>query len=101
MKIYLKQGVVFSGIDFRMFLIIAKIAAIFESYGENLTITSALDGTHLNDSLHYEGLAIDIRTRDLTKKFRTSIVSILSATLDEGVDIVDEGDHIHIEYDPK
>jgi hypothetical protein len=100
MKIFFKTGVDLSGIDLKMFLIIAKIAAIFESYSEKLTITSALDGTHLSNSLHYKGLAIDIRTRDLSKSFRSRIVQVLTANLGETLDIIDEIDHIHIEYDP-
>ena len=63
------------------------------------TITSGKDGLHSKDSLHYQGLAIDLRTRDM--KNPKMVVILLKNTLDYELDIVLEKDHIHIEYDPK
>lgn len=59
------------------------------------------DGVHKSGSLHYKGLAIDVRTRDLTSAQITALVARLKAVLGSKFDVVLEKDHIHIEYDPK
>lgn len=72
--------------------------------GENyeITITSAQDGSHMKNSRHYVGLAIDIRSRDMSNitesaKWIDKFLNINSKCFD----IVIENDHIHIEYDKK
>jgi len=78
------------------------------------TVTSAKD-SHENrpKSLHNgppdwqpweteNGLAVDIRTRDITFEQSTAVVSWLRANLDPlGFDTVLESNHIHCEFDPK
>ena len=63
------------------------------------TITSGKDSKHSENSLHYKGLAIDLRSRDM--KNPKLVVKMLKMALDYELDIVLESDHIHIEYDPK
>ena len=72
--------------------------------GDNyeVTITSAKDGVHSPGSLHYVGLAVDIRTKDM------EFVSLSAKWIDKFLnvngkrfDIVLEVDHIHIELDEK
>lgn len=72
--------------------------------GDNyeITITSARDGSHMKNSRHYVGLAIDIRSRDMSNitvsaKWIDKFLNINSKCFD----IVIENDHIHIEYDKK
>lgn len=67
-----------------------------------ITITSARDGSHMKNSRHYVGLAIDIRSRDMSNitesaKWIDKFLNINSKCFD----IVIENDHIHIEYDKK
>ena len=67
-----------------------------------ITITSARDGSHMKNSLHYVGLAIDIRSHDMSNitesaKWIDKFLNINSKCFD----IVIENDHIHIEYDKK
>ncbi|KKM21103.1 hypothetical protein LCGC14_1638800 [marine sediment metagenome] len=70
----------------------------FEGLEEvELTITSTFEGTHSAGSLHYAHLAIDIRSGD--NGYVT--VNTLKEGLGPDYDVVWEGDHIHIEYDPK
>lgn len=70
--------------------------------GTRLVITSTTEGQHMTNSLHAKGLAIDVRTRNLSYGDRTELFNDLTAALSQmGFDIVLEGDHIHIEYDPK
>lgn len=69
-------------------------------------ITSAVDGEHRDDSKHYVGLAVDLRTRDLTAAEISRLVAALrkrlngSAAADRPYNVVVEPDHIHVEYDP-
>jgi len=65
----------------------------------SLTVTSALDGVHKTGSLHYQGLAIDIRSRTLPDEL--TIANELRDDLGPDYDVLLERDHIHIEYDPR
>jgi hypothetical protein len=71
------------------------------------TITSLQDSdAHKADSLHYgkpgdaRCRAVDLRTNDLDKPLLDRIVANLHTMLGDAYDIVLEGDHLHIEYDP-
>lgn len=70
-------------------------------------ITSGTDGEHMEGSLHYVGLAVDLRTRDLTPvevaKLAVALRKRLNggATVDTPYNVVVETQHIHVEYDPK
>ncbi len=68
--------------------------------GLELVITSCIDGAHMANSFHYQGKAFDMRTRIYTKGQVAAIVDELFTLLGEDYDIVDEGDHIHIEFQP-
>lgn len=72
-----------------------------DTVGREAIVTSGTDGVHGHDSLHYVGLAIDIRTRDLTKKQTEWLAAKLREVLGKNFDVVIEKDHIHIEYDPE
>jgi len=69
-------------------------------FDRDAVITSGREGTHSETSLHYEGKALDLRTRDLdadeVERYRWELASKLGADYD----IVVEGSHIHVEYDP-
>lgn len=68
--------------------------------GRDAIVTFTTNGTHSAGSFHYEGNAIDLRTKDLTTSQINEIVEDLVEKLGDEYDIVNEGDHIHIEYDP-
>lgn len=70
-----------------------------ESY--EITITSGKDGKHMKNSLHYVGLAIDIRSRDMKIGTITNTCLSIQKTLGSDFDVVKELDHIHIEFDKK
>ncbi len=70
--------------------------------GRECVVTSFNDGKHGRDSLHYEGMAADLRTRDLPLHQKLAVFHALRALLEPlGFDVVLESDHIHLEYDPK
>lgn len=64
-------------------------------------ITSGDDGAHKRQSKHYEGKALDFRTRDFTAAKADKIRAEAQAALGPDFDIIVESDHIHAEYDPK
>lgn len=61
---------------------------------KDLFITSIRDGNHSDGSLHYDGLAFDFRPGK-------AHMLVIKKALGKGWDVVDEGNHIHCEYDPK
>jgi len=68
--------------------------------GRDAIITFTTNGVHGEGSLHGEGNAIDLRTRDMTEEQRNEVTETLRNELGDDYDVIDEGDHIHIEYDP-
>ena len=73
----------------------------YRTLGHECWITSAAEGTHKKGSLHYLGLALDFRTRDMTKAEKTALVGLVIEALTEEFDVVLEKTHLHIEYHPK
>lgn len=63
--------------------------------GCDLYITHLQGGIHSDGSFHPFGRAADIRRPAIDKE------EIWAALRKMGFDVVDEGSHIHIEYDPK
>ncbi len=93
----IKHDVDLAGIRPEMVAGLLVIASVFMRYDCNLTITCVRDGTHKRGSLHYVGQAIDIRRPyDLPE-----IKDELQRTLGPQFDVVEEINHIHIEFQPK
>lgn len=96
-----KADVDLTDVSWRMFFASLLLEPLFLTYGAELVITSGRDGTHKQDSKHYEGLALDYRTRDL-HGMETELAGRALALLSPlGYDVVLEKDHLHVEYDPK
>lgn len=71
-------------------------------FNVKLVVTSGRDSKHGPNSLHYSGRAVDLRTRDFTPEAKRDFYRYLKGKLDNrGFDVVLEGDHLHIEWDPK
>ena len=66
---------------------------------EEPVITSTWEGTHLPWSKHYQGLAIDFRMPE--KHDPDIIIPRLKDMLGPDYDVINERDHIHVEFDPK
>ena len=73
-----------------------------EMFNKELEVTSVNDShEHNPKSLHHQGEAFDIRTRHMTSDFHLRFFKALKLRLDpRGFDTVDEGNHIHVEYQP-
>jgi len=99
-KLSLKPGVATCGVGAEVFLIVHVALQVWDLRGEpSLTVTSLTDGVHRTDSLHYKGLAVDIRVRDLHNSPNVLCADLASA-LGQDYDVIFEIDHIHVEYDP-
>lgn len=102
----IKQGVLFNknGVSVQpvIYYAIGIVEEIYKDHRYDLVITSLIDGVHQFNSYHYKGLAADFRTRDLDTKVKIEIFSDIRNALDiKGFDVLQELDHIHLEYDPK
>ena len=98
------------GMQVQLLLGILVAATVFAARGIPFVITSLNDGTHKAHSarhprsLHYEGLAVDIR---LPSRFTNdpgtdaAMKLALQGALGTEFDVVLEGDHFHVEWDPK
>ena len=73
---------------------LGRVAGLYSSMGLELHVTSLRDGNHKAGSLHYDGLAFDIRPGSLS-------IHEIKEVLGPSWDVVKESTHIHCEYDPK
>lgn len=104
-KYKVKGGANIGGLGVEMKQAISVVANIYKKYGYTLCITAGTDGKHMSGSKHYEGNAIDCRIWGLKEAgFFKIIPNDLQEALDDfksGYQVVIEGDHYHIEWDPK
>ena len=98
----IKPGVDLRGIHPQLAIAYTIAALIYqEKSTAPCVITSCSDGTHGPNSLHYVGMALDIRTRHLRPDQVHPVYVAIKQALGEQFDVVLEGTHIHIEFDPK
>lgn len=91
------------GLQLEMQPVLREAAALWKQHGETLVVTSARDGMHSPGSLHYYGLAVDLRTRDFSESVKAKVVDLLRgrlATHSMHYDVVPHSTHLHVEYDP-
>lgn len=82
-----------------------RIELVMRSYGP-VVVTSLKDGKHSANSLHYSGMAVDIRSKHLTQEESRKVFFALKNDLGPDYDVLlesegKENEHLHIEYDPK
>lgn len=109
------ESVVLTKLVPQMWFCLAKCAEVHRAFGsEELTVTSATDGKHSKNSLHYSGRAIDLRFWDYVQKWTETptgweaeldpkyyqLIRTLREELGGEYDVVIEGDHLHVEWDP-
>jgi hypothetical protein len=94
-----KEGVHLVGLQREALVAIDRCLHVFHSQGLTMTLTSARGDKHGAYSHHYKGLAFDIRVWDIPDV--DVMVMFLREALGEHFQVINEGDHIHVEYDPK
>lgn len=98
----IKEGVKMEGLQPELIEVAEKIIEkVFNKYGFQCVITSALDGKHSKNSYHYSGNALDFRSRHVTNGWLACIVDDIKKLLPVYFDLVVEASHLHLEKDLK
>lgn len=103
-----KEGASIAGVKQVVIEALPVIAGVFDRYKASLVVTAGTDGKHMKGSLHYAGLALDLRIKRVQMFRRQALCDDLKRALGAGWDVVLEqsrsnpaNDHIHVEYDAK
>ena len=103
-----KQGVKLDKLQPQIILALMLLERVFLKVGQPLVVTSISDGTHGKASLHYKGLAVDLRTKHLgTFANKSEVLESAKKALNPlGFDVILESlnepnEHLHCEYQPK
>lgn len=99
--IEIKEGVSLAGLGEPMTLGVMVVASVYDVIGKPCVITSVLDGVHGRQSLHYQGGAVDFRTRHLSENEKLVVDAECRAALSAEFDVVMEHNHLHVEWQPK
>lgn len=94
----IKAGVDISRLNREIRRALQIVSDILDSHGQEIVITSTYEGNHGAGSLHYCDDAVDVRDPE---PFIHDFENKVKDALGPDFDVVDEHDHIHIEYDPK
>jgi len=54
-----------------------RCSDVWEDHNSALTVTSTRGDRHSKFSFHYAGMAVDLRSRDLSEETRNKIISLL------------------------
>lgn len=101
--LYLKNGVHLT-MPQAVAVMIAVVQQVYKD--QPCMITSATDGVHGSDSLHFRGLALDFRTKHLPEAEKYGLVGEVKRRLGREFDVVledwgGENEHLHVEFDPE
>lgn len=99
----IKEGVSISGLKPEILLAVVAAISVYQVYNLTVTITACKDGKHMDGSKHYIGQAVDLRLPSwygLSAEADKVVHKLLKANLGNEYDVVLEGNHIHVEYDP-
>lgn len=94
----IKLGANIQGLKLEMRRVLVDADSIWKYLGQELVITSGLDGTHSAGSLHYYGYAVDLRTNYFNEEEKLEAVRMLKESLPHKYDVILEQTHIHVEY---
>jgi len=97
----IKPGTVLAGLNLKIRPVLIAAEKIWKLNGQELVVTSGIDGIHSAGSLHLFGLAVDFRTYYFPSQMQKELVlKELKESLGSNYDVVLERTHIHVEYDP-
>jgi hypothetical protein len=97
----LKPGVRVAGLRPEILLAVVAAERVCAEMGVDCVVTACVDGVHQAGSLHYCGLAVDLRIRDFRPGDADKAVARIKQCLGADYDVVLEKDHLHLEYQPK
>jgi len=96
----IKEGVNIRGLNIKMRAVLMAADGIWQNFGQELVVTAGLDGKHSKWSLHYYGMAVDLRSRYFSDATKQIAADTLQEELGGDYDVVSHATHIHVEYDP-
>jgi len=97
-----KEGVTFFGVRPEMVMAARIIESAYAHFGYDTVVTSCTDGQHSYGSLHYQGAAMDFRTRHVDSRSELEeITTKVRQALGSEFDVVLEDTHLHVEFQPK
>ena len=99
----LKSDVKVTGLRPELLLALIIANDVYQKHDHDLVITSLLDGAHSRTSLHYAGCAADLRTTaaNIPKSTVVAITADIRMALTVDYDVIEERDHIHLEFQPR
>ena len=102
-KVVCKDGVTLDKLRPEILKALEVAVYVYATFGQKLVVTSANDGKHMKNSLHYKDLAFDLRTRDIEPKIVEEMVAVIKKNLTADYDVIIEtiSPHLHIEFDVK
>ncbi len=97
-----KKNVIVHDCTFEIGYAAGVVERFYNLLGIEMILTSARDSKHSANSLHYTGNAIDVRTNGIPKEVVNRLFDAIKQKLEpQGFDCLNEGDHLHIEFQPK
>lgn len=101
-----KAGVSILGMRPELLIGLLNLQEIFNSIAAPMIVTSCTDGTHGPHSLHYQGLAADIRSQHLSSHEKELVLSRFQFSQQSQFDFILEqpghpNEHFHLEFDPE
>ena len=98
--------VILSNLQPQMLIALMAADEVYRKYDRVLTITSANDSEHALKSFHYSGNAVDLRIQNPINSVQyfsdpQDVCSQIKRKLNVDFDVIYEGDHFHIEYQPR
>lgn len=97
----IKKGVRLTGIQPEMVIAMTIADQVYRKHGQELVITSGIEGNHHRTSRHYLGYAIDTRTNYFNENEIPIVQRDLVDALGDDFYIQFEGNHFHIQFSPK
>lgn len=94
----IKPGVNIQGIKLEMRTALVHAEIIWREHGQELVVTSGLEGEHRAGSLHYYGYALDFRSKYFSKEDKIKVAQIYQKILGTDYMVLNEPTHIHVEY---
>jgi hypothetical protein len=104
--ISLKPGLVASGVRPETLLAIMVVDSILSRHNIPLVLTELTGAKHMEGSLHYKGLAVDLRSKVIPREILDNVVFEIKEALGSQYDVVleakdQDNEHMHVEFDPK
>lgn len=94
----LKAGIDPTGVTQELLSALGVAQNVYSLFGQPFTVTSLTEGQHVTNSKHYIGQAADLRTNGVDPATVPQIAQNLQAQLGPQYYVLQEADHIHVQY---